>query len=223
MTIELANRLQKLRKEKGYSQEQLADLLGISRQAVSKWERGEASPDTDNLIELAKLYNMSIDVLLGFKEEEPKQENKESISITPSSIDIIDEEDHVHIDTHGIIINEKKVDFKQHKEKGIYMSIVSALSILAYALLGGLGGWWHPGWLVFLLMTTLFTLYDAITKRRFGEFGYPLLITTIYLFLGLCFGLWHPYWFLFITIPVYYILASVIDKLIEKSSNKKDK
>lgn len=64
MNIEIANRLVKLRKLKGYSQEELANKLGISRQAVSKWERAEASPDTDNLICLAKLYNVSLDELL---------------------------------------------------------------------------------------------------------------------------------------------------------------
>ena len=61
MNLEIANRLQKLRKENGYSQEQLALELGISRQAVSKWERAESSPDTDNLILLARLYNVSLD------------------------------------------------------------------------------------------------------------------------------------------------------------------
>ena len=55
MNIEIANRLVRLRKEKNLSQEALANELGISRQAVSKWERAEASPDTDNLIEVAKL------------------------------------------------------------------------------------------------------------------------------------------------------------------------
>ena len=69
MNIEIASRLQKLRKEKGYSQEELADKLGISRQAISKWERAEASPDTDNLIMLAKLYNVSLDDLLKSDEE----------------------------------------------------------------------------------------------------------------------------------------------------------
>ena len=64
MTIEIADRLVKLRKKYGYSQEELADKLGLSRQAVSKWERAEASPDTDNLICLAKLYGVSLDELL---------------------------------------------------------------------------------------------------------------------------------------------------------------
>ena len=64
MNIEIANRLIKLRKEKGYSQESLAEALGISRQAVSKWERAESSPDTDNLILLARLYGVLRDRLL---------------------------------------------------------------------------------------------------------------------------------------------------------------
>ena len=64
MNIKIANRLVELRKKNGLSQEQLADKLGLSRQAVSKWERAEASPDTDNLICLAKIYNVSLDELL---------------------------------------------------------------------------------------------------------------------------------------------------------------
>ncbi len=64
MNIEIANRLINLRKQSGLSQEELAAKLGLSRQAVSKWERAEASPDTDNLICLAKLYGVSLDDLL---------------------------------------------------------------------------------------------------------------------------------------------------------------
>ncbi len=64
MNIEIANRLVNLRKKNGLSQEELANKLGLSRQAVSKWERAEASPDTDNLICLAKLYGISLDELL---------------------------------------------------------------------------------------------------------------------------------------------------------------
>lgn len=53
MNLEIANRLLALRREHGYSQEELAYKLGVSRQAVSKWERAESSPDTDNLLTLA--------------------------------------------------------------------------------------------------------------------------------------------------------------------------
>ena len=60
MNIEIANRLVNLRKKNGYSQEELADKIGISRQAVSKWERAESAPDTDNLIALSKLYHISL-------------------------------------------------------------------------------------------------------------------------------------------------------------------
>lgn len=74
MNIEIANRLVNLRKEKGLSQEQLAEKIGVSRQAVSKWERSEASPDTDNLIMLARLYEVSLDELLRTEDEIPLPE-----------------------------------------------------------------------------------------------------------------------------------------------------
>lgn len=64
MNVDIAERLAKRRREAGYSQENLAEKLGVSRQAISKWERSESSPDTDNLIALAKLYGVSLDDLL---------------------------------------------------------------------------------------------------------------------------------------------------------------
>ena len=58
---ELAQRLYEMRKAHNLSQEELADKLNVSRQAVSKWECGDSSPDTDNLIALSKLYDVSLD------------------------------------------------------------------------------------------------------------------------------------------------------------------
>ena len=68
----IANRFYQYRKKSGLSQEELAARLGISRQSVSKWERGEASPDTENLIRLARLYGVSLDDLVnGIVPDEP--------------------------------------------------------------------------------------------------------------------------------------------------------
>lgn len=76
MTISTADRLVQLRKEKGLSQEALAAKLGVSRQAISKWERAEASPDTDNLIALADIYGITLDALLDSEKEIPSAEPK---------------------------------------------------------------------------------------------------------------------------------------------------
>ena len=64
MDLAMAQQLVDRRKAAGLSQEALAAQLGVSRQAVSKWERSESSPDTDSLIALAALYGVSLDELL---------------------------------------------------------------------------------------------------------------------------------------------------------------
>lgn len=70
MDVQIASRLANRRREAGLSQEALAAKLGVSRQAVSKWERSEASPDTDNLIALAALYGVTLDELLYGSDEQ---------------------------------------------------------------------------------------------------------------------------------------------------------
>jgi len=64
MDYRTADRLVELRKRNGYSQEELADKLGVSRQAISNWERAEALPDTENLIALARLYRITLDEVI---------------------------------------------------------------------------------------------------------------------------------------------------------------
>lgn len=60
----IAERLQELRKKAGYSQEQVAEMLGISRQAISKWESGQGNPEIDNVVKLTEIYNVSADYIL---------------------------------------------------------------------------------------------------------------------------------------------------------------
>lgn len=64
MNLQSAQRLYEYRKNANLSQEELAEKIGVSRQAVSKWERGEASPDTDNLIALSEVYGVTLDELV---------------------------------------------------------------------------------------------------------------------------------------------------------------
>lgn len=164
MNIEIANRLAELRKKKGLSQEELAEKLGISRQAVSKWETAAASPDTDNLICLAKLYGVSLDSLLNTEESvedivRDKQEETEekrrhsSFNINEHGIHVEDEDGTVVIDKTGIHVTDRKdkedvhitadtVKAKAHqhskidKISGIITSVTALTVTTAYLLLG---------------------------------------------------------------------------------------
>ena len=76
MDMTMAERLQRLRKEHHFSQEQLAERLQVSRQAVSKWENGQTAPDLDNIIAMSNLYEVTTDYILIGKERVPKEKEQ---------------------------------------------------------------------------------------------------------------------------------------------------
>lgn len=65
----ISDNLTSLRKLYRMSQEEVAEKIGVSRQAVAKWENGTSKPDIDNCIALATLYTVSVDNLINFTEE----------------------------------------------------------------------------------------------------------------------------------------------------------
>ena len=67
-------KLQRLRQRAGMSQDVLAEKLGVSRQAVSRWERDETMPETDKVVALAELFGVTTDYLLRPQPEETRQE-----------------------------------------------------------------------------------------------------------------------------------------------------
>ena len=66
--MEFNNRLYQLRKQKGFSQEELASRLNVSRQTVSKWEVGDSTPDMEKLAAISDLFDVSLDLLIMGKE-----------------------------------------------------------------------------------------------------------------------------------------------------------
>ena len=67
----LSEKLYTLRKKSGLSQEQLAEQLGVSRQAISKWESGQSVPESDKLIVISNYFKVSLDYLLKEESEPP--------------------------------------------------------------------------------------------------------------------------------------------------------
>ena len=200
MTIELGNRLAELRKQHGLSQEELADKLGVSRQAVSKWERGEASPDTDNLIELAKIYNISLDELLGLdapkKEEKKPEKDDDGLNIhIRGGVHIKDEDgNEVHVDEHGVHIKDE--DGSEVRLSGNEVHIVDE------------DGVEHPHVYIH-------------NKEKHRVTALVSLITTLgvviaYILLGVTLGLWGQAWVLFLLIPV---VPTISEAIINKNLN----
>lgn len=74
--MKLEEKLLALRKEKGLSQLMLAEIMNVSRQAVSRWELGISIPSTENLMSLSKLYGVPIDYLMHEESERPVQSEK---------------------------------------------------------------------------------------------------------------------------------------------------
>lgn len=184
MTLEIANRLVQLRKDNGLSQEDLAEKLSVSRQAISKWERAESSPDTDNLIALAKLYNVSLDDLL-------------SGSSSGTPLQPGDPEDPL---PEGSYFDHKK-DKQRQALNGLYPMIIAGI----YLVLGCLFNLWHPGWLLFLTIPLFYLPESHRTPLRL--LGNPVMVTIIYLLLGFMCDLWHPGWLVFLLIPVLNAIA----------------
>lgn len=189
MSIKQGEFLKELRVQNSLSQEKLGEILEVSRQSVSKWEQGYTLPDTDNLVKLSKLYNISVDSILNCEREETKEEEAPKKS----------EEK----------ISEKlKNGFSFSKHSWFFWSYPFIMIILYVALglfAGPLG--WSAGWLVFLTIPIYYSAVLAKRRKNPMLFAYPFVAAIVFLIFGFFFSMWHPMWIVFLTIPIYYIIA----------------
>lgn len=136
MDVNIASRLVKLRKQNGFSQEVLAEKIGVSRQAVSKWERSESSPDTDNLITLAKIYNLTIDEMI-------YNDHETGTSTTDATANENTSEDY-------------------SKNQGVLRKYLPFIPVIILSIIGNLSdfssGWWYSGLLI-LFVTLIFVIF----------------------------------------------------------------
>ncbi len=228
MNVEIANRLVQLRKQSNLSQEELAIRLGISRQAVSKWERAESSPDTDNLIALAALYKMSLDDLVHsdlppelaayttayqsenvFIAEAPTLDGSyyeikgEETSQDPPSTP---QEAETALPEGSFYDTEKG---KRHLEGWLQQVPYPLFIVVSYLLLGFLLNLWHPGWLLFLTIPIFYMPKKEKTLPYI--LGNPVMLSLLYLILGFYLNLWHPGWLIFLAIPLVGSMRAKMD------------
>ena len=209
-----SNNLYSIRKQAGMSQEELAERLNVSRQAISKWERGEAQPDTDNLIAIAELFDVSLDWLV--RSEDNRAEAVEATAAETKKSDDNDEnendqdeddedEDDEDEDDPAVIESKKRFRFWYDVPYPIVVTI-------AYLLWGFLADGWAVGWTLYVTIPVYYSIIDCIRRRKLSPFCYPVFIAFVYVLMGMAWDMWHPWWILFISIPVFYPIANAIDK-----------
>ena len=187
----LAANLAELRKEENLTQAEFAAQFNYSDKAVSKWERGESSPDLDNLMALAALYGCSLDQLVhadsgtavqdgGAEAAGPKE--AETAELPAGSDPLL---------PHGSFYDQPRF------RKDFPCSLVVVVS---YLVLGFFFNLWHPGWILFLTIP-LYYLPDS-ERGYLRLLGNPVMVTIIYLLLGVYCNLWHPGWLIFLLVPL---------------------
>lgn len=136
--MDIGQYLMKARKQKGLSQEDVANTLNVSRQSVSLWECDQTIPSLDNLIALSKLYDTSIDILTG---------QKEFVSLNNSNTTSED-------DKARELAYQREVRLSYLRFL-IVASILSCVSLLVF---------WVPG--VATIFSSLIILFSILSMRR---------------------------------------------------------
>ena len=163
MAETFGQRLSRLRKEKGLTQEDIAKRIIISPQAVSKWENDISSPDILVLSSLADILGVSVDVLLGREEDQTssdsaeyveaerveseerneetsEKKSRESVHIDESGIHVVGEDgERVDIDNHGIHVvdGDERIHIGRHRHDKVHIvDIVVSSALFGLALVG---------------------------------------------------------------------------------------
>lgn len=237
MDLAMAQRLVDRRKAAGLSQEALAAQLGVSRQAVSKWERSESSPDTDNLIALAALYGVSLDELLygeAVDSTDDSQTDDEAEASTEHAacsdkplvdislargIHVIDPNkgEEVHVGWNGIhVANERKGEEVHVGPGGLH---IDTLEDDGHSVRTNDDGTVTIDGETFSSWKEAHDKLDHHGKhfhtkvgRAWNKFPFPALVALAYLVLGIVYSTWGMGLFLVFLVPVYYALGDFIDQ-----------
>ena len=213
----IGNNLYYLRKSKNLSQEELAEKLAVSRQAVSKWERDEAYPDTENMIALAELYGITIDDLIYRDFEKDGMRESDESATGAAECKKEDNDDDDDEDENDPKVIESKRPFRLWYDLP-YPIIITVI----YLAWGFLAEGWAIGWTLYITIPVYYSVIDVIRRKKIAAFCYPAFAAFLYTLVGMAADIWHPTWLIFVTIPIYYIIAEQIDKVIKKKLEQKE-
>lgn len=123
--MSFAENLQKIRKEKHLSQEELAEMLDVSRQAVSKWEQGTGYPEVDKLLILSRELNLSLDSLMATEIVKGKADEPDKVT---GMITISSPHEHVVVKCYKVMSSQKFKGGKKSPQYALYAASSDGIS-----------------------------------------------------------------------------------------------
>ncbi len=131
--MEFNNKLYELRKQKGFSQEELANRLNVSRQTISKWEVGESTPDMENLVAISELFEISLDELVLNKVPEEAD----------TSAQVVKSEFYSDIKENVLTEENRKKAKKGLKIAAIVLGIIVLIDLISFVIYVLMNGFPH--------------------------------------------------------------------------------
>jgi transcriptional regulator with XRE-family HTH domain len=131
--MEFNNKLYELRKQKGFSQEELANRLNVSRQTISKWEVGESTPDMENLVAISELFEISLDELVLDKVPEE----------AAASAQVVKSEFYSDIKENVLTDENRKKAKKGLKIAAIVLGIIVLIDLISFVIYVLMNGFPH--------------------------------------------------------------------------------
>lgn len=225
--MDISNKLYELRKSKNLSQEEVANLLNVTRQTVSKWETGQSTPDFDKVLPLCELYGISTDELFGVNKTEIKPQ-EEYIS-------------QPHYETEAE--KEQQIKNRKFKALGICLGVLLYICSVIWLIVSVAAFNMNPviavaGMFGIIAIATAIIIYVSIMYKDDGSYEpkepsdsekstlktiesiVSLAIVALYFIISFATKAWYITWVLFIILPLINEIIKLIFKL---RGNKNEK
>ena len=204
--MNISERLFNLRKEKNLSQEELANVLGVSRQTISKWETGESTPDFDKIIPLCEFYGITSDELISGKKDiiEAKKEQSRNNFARNIAIAV----GLYIVSVVFVVVAEEKFNDEIIGIALFFIINAIATSLIVYSSIKYKGN-----------KEKKEKYENPILKQVCGIIS--LIGTIAYFIISFLTGAWHISWIIFIIMGLCCLIAKLIFSLKDDEKNNK--
>lgn len=211
-----------LRKESGMTQSELADRLDLTNKAISKWETGEAFPETAQLVPLSNIFGVTVDELLRGERNASAQK---SDAVPYSQMQGAFGET---ANGGGSTVAQPRKEEEDEEENpvvAVVCACVMLVAVIAYLLLGVFADVWHKAWVILPAGALVCAVAGTLGNKKEHRLRDTLCVLLVlgpvvaYCSIGVALDVWHPTW---VMIPIGAMLCGIVGALFNLLGKKKE-